>query len=94
MTAWQDEYFSADNQVKSAELGFWLGATPAADALTTPNESASVRPRPALQAKTGGVTPAIGPHSAAAHRARPANQNPRTAPITETPANSNCIVFF
>jgi phosphatidylserine/phosphatidylglycerophosphate/cardiolipin synthase-like enzyme len=64
---WQDEYFSADNQVKSAELGFWLRATPAADALTTPNDSASVRDRPALQVKTGGITPAIGAHSAAAH---------------------------
>jgi len=31
--AWQDSYFSADNQVKSAELGFWLGAIPAADSL-------------------------------------------------------------
>jgi len=65
--SWQDEYFSADSQVKSAELNFWLGATPAADALTTPNDSAAVRPRPALQAQTGGVTPAVGPHSAAAH---------------------------
>ncbi|MGO9630721.1 MAG: phospholipase D-like domain-containing protein [Xanthobacteraceae bacterium] len=65
--SWQDEYFSADNQVKSAELNFWLGATPAADALTTPNDSAAARPRPALQAQTGGVTPAVGPHSAAAH---------------------------
>ena len=66
---WQDAYFSADSQIKSAELGFWLGATPAADALTTLNDAASVRKRPALQAATGGITPAVGPHSvAAAHR--------------------------
>ena len=69
--AWQDAYFSADNQIKSAELGFWLGATPAADALTTPNDSASVNPRPALQAATGGITPAVGPHSVAHRGSRP-----------------------
>jgi phosphatidylserine/phosphatidylglycerophosphate/cardiolipin synthase-like enzyme len=62
---WQDGYFSADNQVKSAELGFWLGATPAADSLPTP-DAASTRVRPALQAETGGVAPAVGPHSVAA----------------------------
>ena len=65
---WQDEYFSPDNQVKSAELGFWLGATPAGDALPTPNDTGSVRARPALQAATGGITPAVGPHSVAARR--------------------------
>ena len=68
--SWQDEYFSSDNQVKSAELNFWLGATPAADALTTPNDSATVRPQPALQAQTGGITPAVGTHSVAAHPRR------------------------
>lgn len=73
--SWQDEYFSPDNQVKSAELAFWLGATPAADALTTPNDTAVARPRPALQAKTGGITPAIGPHSAASHSARTHGQH-------------------
>ena len=65
---WQDGYFSADNEVKSAELSFWLSATPAADSLPTPNDTASVRTRPALQAATGGITPAVGPHSVAAHR--------------------------
>lgn len=65
---WQDEYFSADDQVKSAELNFWLSATPAADALTTPNDSEMVRERPALQAQTGGITPAIGAHSVAPHQ--------------------------
>src|SRR5271157_3524134 len=73
---WQDEYFSADNQVKSAELGFWLGATPAADALATPNDTASARARPALQAETGGITPAIGAHSVAAHAG---GQTPKSA---------------
>jgi phosphatidylserine/phosphatidylglycerophosphate/cardiolipin synthase-like enzyme len=67
---WQDEYFAADNQVKSAELGFWLGATPAGDALPTPNDTGSVRARPALQAVTGGITPAVGPHSVAARHGR------------------------
>jgi phosphatidylserine/phosphatidylglycerophosphate/cardiolipin synthase-like enzyme len=66
---WQDEYFSADNQVKSAELGFWLSATPAADALPTPVVSASTRSRPAIQAQTGGMSPAVGPHAAAVRRA-------------------------
>lgn len=68
--SWQDEYFSSDNQVKSAELAFWLGATPAADALTTANDDAGTRSRPALQAKTGGVTPAIGPHSVVSRHGR------------------------
>jgi phosphatidylserine/phosphatidylglycerophosphate/cardiolipin synthase-like enzyme len=71
--SWQDTYFSGDNQVKSAELAFWLGATPAAEALPTPNDDGSARVRPALQAATGGVTPAVGRHSAAPHRrAQPA----------------------
>jgi phosphatidylserine/phosphatidylglycerophosphate/cardiolipin synthase-like enzyme len=65
---WQDQYFSADNQVKSAELGFWLSATPAADALPTPDASASTRSRPALQALTRGMSPAVGPHAAAVAR--------------------------
>ena len=81
---WQDEYFSADNQVKSAELGFWLGATPAADALTTPNDGEAVRPRPALQAETGGITPAVGEHSVAAHpaTARPGGAHKRPSHAT------------
>jgi hypothetical protein len=65
--SWQDEYFAADNQVKSAELGFWLSATPAADALPTPDAAASTRLRPALQKASGGVTPAVGPHAAPPH---------------------------
>jgi phosphatidylserine/phosphatidylglycerophosphate/cardiolipin synthase-like enzyme len=68
--SWQDSYFSPDNQIKSAELGFWLGATPAADALPTPNDSAVTRPRPALQAQTGGISPAIGAHSVAHAKSR------------------------
>lgn len=65
---WQNSYFSDDNQVKSAELAFWLSATPSADALPTPSD-ASLRARPALQAATGGLAPARGPYSAAGHRA-------------------------
>lgn len=64
--SWQDEYFSPENQVKSAELSFWLGATPAGDALATPNDATIARARPALQAETGGITPAVGQHSVAA----------------------------
>jgi len=52
---WQDSYLSADNQVKSAELAFWLGATPHSDALPTPNVAASTRQRPALQAHVRGA---------------------------------------
>ncbi len=48
--SWQNSYFSPDNQVKSAELNFWLAATPHADALPTPNVEASTRARPALTA--------------------------------------------
>jgi phosphatidylserine/phosphatidylglycerophosphate/cardiolipin synthase-like enzyme len=62
--SWQDSYFAPDNQVKSAELNFWLGATPAADALPTPDVAASTRARPALQKESGGITPAVGPHAA------------------------------
>jgi len=65
---WQDSYISPDNQVKSAELNFWLGAIPASDALPTPNEDGSTRARPALQAQTQGLSPANGPHSAARSR--------------------------
>jgi len=61
--SWQDSYFAADNQVKSAELAFWLAANPAADALPTPDPDASTRRQPAMQAATGGVAPAVGPHS-------------------------------
>ena len=70
--SWQDSYFSADNQVKSAELAFWLGATPAASAVTTPTDTGSARAQPALQKATGGVTPAVGPH------ARPARGGGKT----------------
>jgi phosphatidylserine/phosphatidylglycerophosphate/cardiolipin synthase-like enzyme len=82
---WQDGYFSADNQVKSAELGFWLGSTPAADSLPTPNDNSSARARPALQAATGGITPAIGPHSVAAHRGRQAHNPPRPTSRRKAP---------
>jgi phosphatidylserine/phosphatidylglycerophosphate/cardiolipin synthase-like enzyme len=61
--SWQGEYFDADSQVKSAELGFWLSATPPADAIPTSGDSSS-RERPGLQSATGGVTPANGPLSA------------------------------
>jgi phosphatidylserine/phosphatidylglycerophosphate/cardiolipin synthase-like enzyme len=73
---WQDEYFSGDNQVKSAELGFWLGATVAADALPSPDGGATTRLRPAIQGATGGVTPAVGPHALAPHK--PARPKPRS----------------
>jgi phosphatidylserine/phosphatidylglycerophosphate/cardiolipin synthase-like enzyme len=75
--SWQDGYFSADNQVKSAELGFWLSSTPAADALPTPSDTASVRTRPALQAATGGIAPAVGPHSVVAPRGGQTRKPPR-----------------
>ncbi len=68
--SWQDGYFAADNQVKSAELRFWLGATPAAEALPTPDGGATTRNRPAMQAATGGVTPAVGPHAVSHRRAK------------------------
>ena len=81
--SWQDSYFTADNQVKSAELNFWLAASPSTEALPTPNVEASTRARPALQAQTGGLSPAVGPHSAAetddaqpakAHKSKPARR--------------------
>src|SRR5271157_5182923 len=74
--SWQDGYFSASNQVKSAELNFWLGAIPAADSLPTPNVDASTRARPALQAQTRGLSPAHGPHSAARGRHAAAKRSP------------------
>ena len=75
---WQDSYYAADDMVKSAELNFWLGAVPSADALPTPNEDGSTRARPALQAQTGGLSPANGPHSAA--RRRGAGKTPHGRP--------------
>ena len=64
---WQDSYFSPDNQVKSAELAFWLGATPHGDALPTPNVDASTRTRPALERHVRGEAhkPAAKPARAA-----------------------------
>jgi phosphatidylserine/phosphatidylglycerophosphate/cardiolipin synthase-like enzyme len=62
--SWQDSYFSADNQVKSAELNFWLGASTMTDALPTPHPAGSTRVRAALQKQTGGLSPAIGPLAA------------------------------
>jgi hypothetical protein len=75
---WRDGDFSADNQAKSAELGFWLAATPAAEGLPTPDDAASARLRPVLQAAAGGITPAVGPHTVSARR-RTANRNRRKA---------------
>ncbi len=70
--SWQNSYFSADNQVKSAELNFWLGASPMGNALPTPHDNSSTRVRPALQEQTGGVSPAIGPHAVkSGKRAKP-----------------------
>jgi hypothetical protein len=66
--SWQNAYFSADSQVKSAELKFWLGANPLGNALPTPHDNGSTRARPALQAQTGGVSPAIGPHAVKSSR--------------------------
>ncbi|MGY4478724.1 phospholipase D-like domain-containing protein [Bradyrhizobium sp. USDA 3364] len=66
--SWQNGYFSADNQVKSAELSFWLAASPASEALPTPVDQTSTRARPGIQAAVGGVAPAIGPHARAPGR--------------------------
>ncbi|MBN3850935.1 nuclease [Paraburkholderia sp. Ac-20342] len=60
---WQDAYFAADNTVKSAELAFWLSATPKSEAMPTPHAESSTRRRPALQLLTGGLSPAVGPHA-------------------------------
>lgn len=83
--AWQDSYFDASNQVKSAELNFWLSASPSTDALpTTVDPVASMRVAPALQKLVGGIAPAIGPGgkrtAAAARKARstrPARRKPK-----------------
>ncbi len=64
--SWQDAYFDASNQVKSAELAFWLGSSPIIDALPTPTDgTVSTRHQPHLQKLTSGTSPALGPHSAA-----------------------------
>ena len=77
---WQSAYFDGAHGVKSAELNFWLGATPMADALPTPSDS-STRQRPALQAETGGISPAVGPNAAAAHPAATRRGKPIAAPV-------------
>jgi hypothetical protein len=74
--SWQDAYFASD-QMKSAELKFWLGANMLDDALPTPHPSASTRQRPALQKATGGLSPAVGPHAASAHRPRRSSRGRR-----------------
>lgn len=59
--SWQDSYFDANNKVKSAELNFWLSASPSTDALPTPiDPAAAMRPAPAVQTIVGGISPAIG----------------------------------
>jgi hypothetical protein len=75
---WHDGDSSADNPVKSAELAFWPAATPAAEGLASPDDTASARLCPVLQAAAGGSTPAVGPHSVSARR-RTANRNRRNA---------------
>lgn len=79
---WQNAYYDGANNIKSAELNFWLGATPMAEALPTPSDS-STRERPALQQHTSGVTPAVGPDSAAKPSRRPGT--PKPAPKRPTP---------
>ncbi len=95
---WQDNYFSPNNQVKSAELAFWLAATPASEALPTPTADTTTRLQPALQMATGGVTPAVGPHArpparvqVAAAQAKPSGarrQRPKTRPKAKKPSNA------
>jgi hypothetical protein len=80
--SWQNSYFSAGNQVKSAELNFWLGADAMGNALPTPHDNASMRVRPALQQQTGGISPASArTQSNQANKARrpngPSQQNGR-----------------
>jgi phosphatidylserine/phosphatidylglycerophosphate/cardiolipin synthase-like enzyme len=77
--AWQDSYFDASNQVKSAELNFWLSASPAADALPTAVDPAvAMRAAPAVQKIVGGISPAVGP---GAKPASSASRKRRTAPV-------------
>ena len=61
-----------------------LDATRAADSLPTPNDTASMRPRPALQAATGGITPAVDPHSVAVHRGGRNRKSPRRSSHPKT----------
>ncbi len=81
---WQDSYFDASNQVKSAELNFWLGATPYPDALPTPVDPAgAMRATPALQKLVGGISPAIGP--SARRRPAPTRKKAEAAKKPATP---------
>ena len=48
--SWQNSYFDADSRAISPELGFWLAASPAADALPTPTTQAADRTQPAVHA--------------------------------------------
>jgi hypothetical protein len=68
--SWQDSYFDAKSQAKSAELNFWLSSTPHGDALPTPVDVAtSMRAAPAVQKMVGGIAPAVGPHAKRSTRA-------------------------
>ena len=60
-------YFSADNQVKSAELGLLARRHAVGGRFADPERRCALHPS-RLQAATGGISPAVGPHSAAAHR--------------------------
>jgi phosphatidylserine/phosphatidylglycerophosphate/cardiolipin synthase-like enzyme len=84
--SWQDSYFSADNQVKSAELGFWLAATPSADALPTLTDGAGARVRPGIQQNTGGITPAVGPHAISPNKKGPRKGKPAKPAGKKKPA--------
>jgi len=73
--AWQNSYFDASNKVKSAELNFWLSASPSMDALPTPvDPSVSTRVTPAVQKLVGGIAPAIGQRTKRTPPVAPANK--------------------
>jgi hypothetical protein len=83
--SWQNSYFSANNQVKSAELNFWLGADPMGNALPTPHDNGSTRVRPALQEQTGGVSPAIGPHAVKSGKRAKTTKQAKSAKLAKRP---------
>ena len=84
--AWQDSYFDASNAVKSAELNFWLSASPSTEALPTLVDPAvSIRAAPAVQKLVGGISPAIRTRAkrttSAARKARPAKRRAKGATL-------------
>jgi len=70
---WQNSYFDSNSRPTSAELNFWLAASPSADSLPTPSAVRRDQPQPALHEirhRGNGKSVSPAPHGAPPRRAR------------------------